>query len=105
MSCLCDSLLQTTKLYCGANVDDLADVLEHIHSVIPDSPLLAIGVSLGRQVGREKRKRGRECVPRISGSVKTTHGTDKVEGFYMKPHDDTSGFAVVYFNTYTHPFH
>jgi hypothetical protein len=57
------SSLQNTKLYCGANVDDLVDVLEHIHSVIPDSPLLAIGVSLGRSVkgggeGRRERERG-----------------------------------------------
>lgn len=37
-------------MYCGANVEDLMEVLEHIHTAIPHATLMAVGVSLGRYV-------------------------------------------------------
>lgn len=37
-------------MYCGANIEDLVEVLEHIHTAIPDSTLIAVGVSLGRYI-------------------------------------------------------
>lgn len=39
---------QNTKLYCGANIEDLVEVLDHIHRIIPDAVLMGVGVSLGR---------------------------------------------------------
>jgi len=42
--------LSTSKLYCGADIGDLTEVLEHITTVLPRSPLMAVGVSMGRYV-------------------------------------------------------
>ena len=41
-------LPQTPKMYCGADIGDLTDVLQHINTSLPHSPLLAVGASMGR---------------------------------------------------------
>ncbi|XP_066990184.1 phospholipase ABHD3-like [Macrobrachium rosenbergii] len=42
--------LKTPRTYCGANSDDLEEALEHIHSLYPEAPILANGISLGGMV-------------------------------------------------------
>uniref|UniRef100_A0A6M2DJ76 Putative phospholipase abhd3 n=1 Tax=Xenopsylla cheopis TaxID=163159 RepID=A0A6M2DJ76_XENCH len=39
--------LKTPRLYCAANVDDLSEVVEHVHSLHSDVPLGAVGISMG----------------------------------------------------------
>lgn len=39
--------LQTPRLYCAANVDDLSEVLQHISKTYPDSKIGATGISMG----------------------------------------------------------
>ena len=38
---------QTPRTFCAANTEDLKFVLSHIHGIYPESPILAIGVSMG----------------------------------------------------------
>ena len=35
-------------MYCGADIGDLTDVLRHVNTMLPHSPLLAVGASMGR---------------------------------------------------------
>jgi abhydrolase domain-containing protein 1/3 len=39
--------LKTPRTNCKANTEDVSDVIEHIKMLHPDSPLMALGVSLG----------------------------------------------------------
>ncbi len=39
--------LATARLYSATNTEDLEDVIEYITSLYPDTPVVAIGVSLG----------------------------------------------------------
>ena len=43
-------LTQTPRTFCAANTEDLKFVLSHIHGIYPESPILAIGVSMGGYV-------------------------------------------------------
>ena len=49
-------LPQTPKLYCGADIGDLTEVLRHISTRLPHSPLLAVGASMGRYAWRTVAK-------------------------------------------------
>jgi len=43
--------LQTAKSYCGAYTEDLRHVVQHVKaSVHPDSPIIAVGYSLGANI-------------------------------------------------------
>jgi len=39
--------LKTPRTYCASNTDDVSEVIDHIKKLHPDSPLMALGVSLG----------------------------------------------------------
>ena len=39
--------MQTPRLSCGADTSDLSEVVQHVHSAVPHSPLIAVGASLG----------------------------------------------------------
>ncbi|XP_026471026.1 phospholipase ABHD3-like [Ctenocephalides felis] len=39
--------LKTPRLYCAANVDDLSEVVEHVHTLNSDVQLGAVGISMG----------------------------------------------------------
>ena len=41
---------QTPKLSCGADTSDLSEVIQHIHSSVPHSRMMAVGTSMGRYV-------------------------------------------------------
>lgn len=40
-------LLQTARLYCASNVEDVSEVIAHVKTLYPTVPLGVIGVSLG----------------------------------------------------------
>lgn len=44
------SQLKTPRTFCAANTEDLKFVLSHIHGIYPESPILAIGVSMGGMI-------------------------------------------------------
>ena len=44
---VCYVHFQTSRTYCAAKTEDLSAVIEHINKRFPDSPVMAVGVSLG----------------------------------------------------------
>ena len=40
--------LQTPQLYCANDITDLQQVVEHIVTLLPTSPLMGVAVSMGR---------------------------------------------------------
>ena len=42
--------VQTPRLYCLGDVGDLTEVVDHIHTTLPSSPLIGVGTSMGRCV-------------------------------------------------------
>ena len=39
--------IKTPRTYCASNTDDVSEVIDHIKKLHPESPLMALGVSLG----------------------------------------------------------
>lgn len=43
--------LQTPRLYSVGDVSDLTEVVDHIHCNNPSSPIVGVGISMGRYIG------------------------------------------------------
>lgn len=41
-------VFQTPKLYCGGDIGDLTEVLQHIRTNIGEAPLVTVAMSMGR---------------------------------------------------------
>ena len=40
--------LKSPRTYCAANSEDLSEIIDHVREKYPQAPLIAVGVSLGR---------------------------------------------------------
>ena len=43
-------MFQTPKLYCGGDIGDLTEILQHIRMNIGEAPLITVAMSMGRSV-------------------------------------------------------
>ena len=39
--------VQTSRLYCAANTEDLEFVVDHVNTALPEAPVMGVGISLG----------------------------------------------------------
>ncbi|XP_058804047.1 phospholipase ABHD3 [Phymastichus coffea] len=58
--------LKTPRLYCAANCEDLAEVIEHVRRLHPNVPIGATGISMGGLIlGNYLAQHGKAAVPKL----------------------------------------
>lgn len=83
-------VLTTPKAYCGASYDDLSEVLRHVKSLHPQSPIALLGVSLGGLItGNYLAHRSEEAKALLATAIlisppwNVVLGTESVEKPYL----------------------
>ena len=73
--------LKTPRTYCAANTEDVSEVIDHIKKLHPDSPLMALGVSLGGIIlGNYLVAKGEEARSRLVAAMLVSVAWDCFKG-------------------------